>query len=92
MARISYNAATLGGKLVSDGINHIRLAKECFDRAKALADAISGGGAVTVNLEASTDFGADAGNGQDLYTAIANAKANVNIITDQAIAEIDVTP
>lgn len=92
MARISYNAATLGGKLVSDGINHIRLAKECFDRAKALADAIFGGGAVTVNLEASTDFGADAGNGQALYTSISNAKSNINIISDAAIAELDKIP
>ena len=92
MARISYNAATLGGKLVSDGINHIRLAKECFDRAKALADAVSNGGATAANLETSLDFSAEVGSGQNLYTAIANAKANVNIITDQAIAEIDVTP
>lgn len=92
MARISYNSTTLGGNLVANGINHIRLAKECFDRAKALADAIAGGGAQSANLETSADFGCDVGQGAALYTAIANAKANINIITDPAVAELDKTP
>jgi len=92
MARISYNATTLGGKLVADGINHVRLAKENFDRAKALADSISSGGSIPAALDTSVDFGCAVGSGGALYTAISNARANVNVITDQAIAEIDVTP
>ena len=89
MARIVYGSTTIGGLMVAEAVNHVRMAKDILNRAKSLADSISGGGVTPVNLESSAEFNVISGQGSNFYTAISNMKANIASITDSAIADID---
>ena len=89
MARIVYGSTTIGGLMVAEAVNHVRMAKDILNRVKSLADSISGGGVTPANLESSTEFNVVSGQGGNFYTAVSNMKANIASITDSAIADID---
>lgn len=89
MARTSYNSTTIGGIMVAEAVDHISKAKALLNRAKALADSITGGGVTPALLEGSVEFNVVSGQGSNLYTAISNMKANVGAVTDSAISDID---
>jgi hypothetical protein len=89
MARITYNATTIGGKMVAEGIDQIRKGRDLLTRAKSLADSISAGGVTPALLEASPEFGVAVGSGATFYTAIGNAKTNSAVVSDAAIADLD---
>lgn len=89
MARIPYNAVTIGGTMVAEGIDHIRKGRDLLGRAKSLADSISSGGLTTALLEGSAEFGVSSGQGSNFYAAIGNAKTNAATVSDAAIADLD---
>jgi len=89
MARITYNATTIGGTMVAEGIDHIRKGRDLLMRAKSLADSVSAGGATPALLESSVEFGVLASQGGTFYTALGNAKTNAATVTDAAIADLD---
>ena len=89
MARITYDPATIGGAMVAEGVDHIRKGRECLERAKSLADSISGGGTTPALLESSPVFSVVEGSGSSFYTALNNMKTNAATVTDGAIADID---
>jgi len=89
MARITYNATTIGGTMVAEGIDHIRKGRDLLMRAKSLAASVSAGGTTPALLESSAEFGVLASQGGAFYTAIDNAKTNAATVTDAAIADLD---
>lgn len=89
MARITYNAVTIGGKMVAEAIDHIRKGRDLLNRAKVLADSVSGGGVTPALLEGSAEFGVATGQGSTFYTAVGNAKTNAATVSDSAIADLD---
>lgn len=89
MARITYNAVTIGGKMIAEGMDHIRKGRDLLGRAKSLADSVSGGGVTPALLESSAEFGVATGQGAAFYTAIGNAKTNSATVSDAAIADLD---
>lgn len=89
MARITYNATTIGGIMVAEAVDHIRKGRDLLTRAKALADSMSGGGVTPALLEGSAEFGVAVGSGAAFYTAVGNMKTNAATVSDSAIADID---
>lgn len=89
MSRLVYDASKIGSKLVAEAIDHISQAQYKLGRAKALADSISGGGVTPASLEASPEFGVAVGAGANFYNALANIKANANVVTAAALADLD---
>ena len=89
MARITYNATTIGGAMVAEGIDHIRKGRDLLTRAKSLADSVFGGGVTPALLELSAEFGVSASQGAAFYTAVNGAKTNAATVTDAAIADLD---
>lgn len=88
-SRVNYDkTAVVGGAHLANAVKYFILAKQEIALAKGMADSLAGGGADTVNLEGSLEFGADVGGGQALYTAIANLNANSLQITDTALAAL----
>jgi hypothetical protein len=89
MARITFSSATIGGKMVAEGVDHIRKGRECLERAVALANSISAGGATPALLESSVEFNVAVGQGAEFYTAVNGMKVSAATVTDSAIADID---
>ena len=89
MARIAYNATTVGGKMKAEAVDHIRKARDLLTRASALANSITAGGVTPALLESSAEFGVAAGQGASFYTALNNMKTNAAAISDAAIADVD---
>lgn len=87
--RVIYDEASVGGKMLAEGVDFIRKGQEKLDRAKALADSVTAGGVTTSNLNGSTEFGASVVDGAGLYTAISDMKSNVHTVTDSALANLD---
>jgi hypothetical protein len=90
MARITYNATTVGGKMLAEGVDHIRKGRDLLARATALANSISAGGATPTLIEGASEFGiTGVGNGAIFYTALNNMKTNAATVSDAAIADLD---
>ena len=89
MARIAYNATTIGGSMVAQGVDHIRKGRDLLARATALANSISAGGATPALLESSAEFGVVVGQGASFYAAVNGMKTNAATVADTAIADID---
>ena len=89
MARIPYSSTTIGGSMLAEAVNHVRKARDILARTKALVESVSVGGTVMTNLEGSAEFNVASGKGSSFYDAVSNMKANCDVITDAAIAEID---
>lgn len=89
MARVTFNSATIGGAMVAEGVDHIRKGREALERATALMNAISAGGATPALLEASVEFGVAASQGSAFYDAVNTMKVNAATVTYAAIADID---
>ena len=89
MARITYNATTIGGKMIAQGVDDIRKGRDLIARAVSLANSISAGGATPALLESSPEFGVAVGAGATFYTALNNMKTNAATVSDTAIADLD---
>lgn len=89
VTRVSYNAATIGGALVAEGVDHLRKGRECLERAVSMANSVCDGGLTPALLEASTEFGVATAKGSAFYTALGNMKTNSATGTDAAIADLD---
>lgn len=89
--RISYNNTNTaaGGGHLALATRYVILAKQEIRRSLAIANEMTGGGVTAANLEGSTEFGAASGKGQALYDAINNFSANLNNLTDAALADLD---
>lgn len=89
MARIVYQPASIGGKLLATAVDHISQAQYLIGRAKSMADAASAGGATPAMLEGGTEFGVGSGAGSTFYTALQALRTNVNTVTAASIADLD---
>lgn len=89
MARITYQATSIGGDMVAQAVDHLVQAQTLLNRAVALANSITGGGATPANLEGSTEFNVATSQGSTFYTAINNMKTNAATITASALADLD---
>lgn len=87
--RILFDDSTLGGGMIKRAANYLILAQYELSRAKALADAVTGGGVTKTNLDGSSEFGTTVVDGTSLYDWIANAKANAASVTSAELAKID---
>lgn len=88
--RIHYSkTASPGGADLAKAVQLLLEVKELVRLAKGMADAVAAGGATPALLEASEEFNVDTGQGQALYTAIANLNANLSSVTDAALAELN---
>lgn len=88
--RLSYSAsAAVGGHLVYDAARYVIAAQQAINRAVALANAMTGGGATAANLENSPEFNVATGQGAAFYTAINDLKTNLASITSSALANLD---
>jgi hypothetical protein len=86
--RIAYGPTSLGGQHLAAAARYIILAQQEIERAKAIADAITGGGVTPANLTASSDFGT-VSDGAGLYTAIGNLNTNLATVTTAQLAALD---
>ena len=73
MARVTYDAATVHGKLLAESINAILRGRETLDRVIAAADVASNAGTDTTVLEGG-DFGAAPGEGQAYWDTARSIK------------------
>jgi hypothetical protein len=95
MARITYNADSVGGIMLARGVDHIRKGRDLISRAKSLADSISAGGVTPALIEGQPEFGvpvhatAPGTYGALFYTALGNMKTNAATVSDAAIADLD---
>lgn len=89
MPRILYNTETVGGQMIAEAVDHIRLARDLLNRAVGIANSKSAGGATPEALESSAEFGVATGSGGAFYTAINNLKVNAATVSDTAIADLD---
>lgn len=89
MARITYDASKIGGIMVAEAVDHLAKAQALLNRAKSLADSISGGGVTPANLEGSPEFGVAVGLGDEFYSALNDMKVNAATVSAAAIADID---
>jgi hypothetical protein len=88
-ARIVYISTALGGSHLAAAARYTILAQQEVARAKSLADSITNGGVDTANLEGSAEFGAVAGAGATLYTAISGLSSNLATVTVASLAKLD---
>lgn len=80
--RIVYNTtAQNGGVHLSNAVRYAQLAQQEIALSVGVANSITGGGVTGANLEGSAEFGATAGNGAALYTAMNDFKANLANVT-----------
>ena len=87
--RITYNAsAAMGGQNVASAVRCIVQAQEFIARAMEVANSITAGGVTGANLEGSPEFGAAAGQGGTLYTAMNNLKANLATVTAAQLGDL----
>ncbi len=89
MSRIVYSPSTPFGKLTAEAVDYVLKAQDAIDRAVAVANAASAGGATPTNLEGSPEFGVATGDGSDFYTAINNLKTNLAAISSASLSQID---
>lgn len=89
MARIPYNPSSVGGEYVARAVSNLHQAQEYLERAKALADSVTGGGVTPAALEGSTEFGVAVSDGSAFYDAVANMKVNAATVTQSALADLD---
>lgn len=75
MANITYDQTTPFGSKVYLAIQGIRDAQAKMQRIKQMADAVSGGGTQTTNLETSPYFMVKAGQGAAFYAALQSINA-----------------
>lgn len=78
MARITLSGSTPGGKLFRAAVASITSAQGQLERAKLIADQVSGGGVTKANLEQPGDFEAATGHGADLYDDIVSLKTTLD--------------
>lgn len=71
---------TLFGQKLTAAANALDQALDAFIRLKAIADAYTSGGAQAANLE-NPAVGFSAGDGQTVYTDLANVAATINVMT-----------
>lgn len=74
MARISYDTETTQGKILAEAIDHLIKGRAALARWHAAADVASNAGSSGAALEGG-DFGAPAGEGDDLWTLAASIKS-----------------
>ena len=89
MSRITYSATTIGGKMTAVGLSGLHTAQDNINRAVALANSISSGGASPALLDNSVEFGVATGQGAAFYTALNNMKSNLATITAAVVADLD---
>jgi hypothetical protein len=89
MSRIVYSASTPFGKITAEAVDHVLKAQDAINRAVAVANAVSAGGATPANLEGSAEFGVATGGGSNFYTAINDLKTNLAAITSVSLSQID---
>ena len=84
---IDYPTNTIGGKLLAEATATAILARQQFQRLKALADSVCSGGGQPALLESDPTFAFVTDTGSDLYTHIADQTAGLNGLT--SLADID---
>ena len=88
--RITYIAGSpLGGIHLAAAVRLTIQAKQEINRAQAIAAAVTAGGATQSNLEGSAEFGAAAGQGAVLYSAIATLQSKLAAVLDSDLANLD---
>jgi hypothetical protein len=87
--RIVYDESTVGGAWVKLAVSQLTLAKQNLTRAKALADAISGGGVTPANLNSDPAFGATVVDGVGFYTCVAGMLSNIASVTQAELSKLD---
>jgi len=88
MARIEYSATTVGGSLVAQAASNLRKGKDLINRAKLMADEITGAGTTPAALDGSVEFNTVTGQGSILYYALKDMLTALNLL-DNAIEDID---
>jgi hypothetical protein len=86
--RIVYNALPSGGIHVANAARALLTVRQELALAKALMNAITGGGVTGANLEGSSEFGVAVGQGQALYDCVSGMLTNVNTVTDAELMKI----
>ena len=86
--RIVYNALPAGGVHVANAAKALLTVRQELALAKALMNAITGGGVTAANLEGSSEFGVAVGQGQAFYDTVNAMLTNVNIVTDAELMKI----
>lgn len=83
--RIVYNASAAGGAHLSLAVKYARQALQEINLAQSIASSVTGGGATQANLEGSSEFGAAAGQGPTLYSAIGTLQTDLQVIQTGAL-------
>lgn len=86
--RIVYNALPSGGVHVANAAKALLVVKQELALAKALMNAITGGGVIAANLEGSSEFAVAPGQGQAFYDCVNGMLTNVNTVTDPELMKI----
>ena len=88
--RIKNCATSSAGLHLANATRYVILAQQEVARAKAIADAVTGGGVTQGNLDTAVEFGVPgAGVGAVLYPAIANFNTNLATVTSSQLANLD---
>lgn len=88
--RIVYIPTAIGGQELANAARYTIRALQAINRAKDMAAAISGAGVASQNnLEGSAEFGAAAGQGATLYSAIVSLQSGLAAISPSLLANLD---
>ena len=88
--RFIYNAsAPVGGVHVFNATRYTILAQQEINRAVAIANEMTGGGATPANLEGTVEFNVAVGEGAAFYTALNGLKTNLAAISAAQLADLD---
>ena len=89
-SRLIYIPTTfVGGAHVANAARYAIMAQNEINRAVAVAASVTGFGATPINLEGSSEFGVNAGQGAAFYSAITTLQTNLNAITSAQLAVLD---
>ena len=83
--RIVYNVSSPGGSHLALAIKYARQALQEINLAQSIASSVTAGGSTQTNLEGSSEFGALAGQGATLYSAIITLQTDLQAIQTGAL-------
>jgi len=87
--RIVYSSTSVvGGMHVANAVRYALLAQQEINLAANIANQVTGAGVTPANLEGSAEFGAAAGQGATLLTAITNLATDLNAISTAQIGKL----
>lgn len=87
--RIVYVPSASGGSHLSLAVHYTVLAQQEAARASNIAASVTAGGVTQANLEGSTEFGAQAGQGPTLYSAIVTLNTDLQAVPASLLGNLD---